>query len=100
MDNLLLHLQETKSEVDENKLTMEQVLFELEDFIGGHSAVANLVARALVEIAAVDGMSEKIYNEVIANILSLNSVQSNKPRVIALSLPDSLNVFFDLLFSV
>ena len=75
MDNLLLHLQETKSEDDENKLTMEQVLFELEDFIGGHSAVANLVARALVEIAGVDGMSEKIYNEVITIKFGLHKTQ-------------------------
>jgi hypothetical protein len=44
---------------------MDQVLYELEDFLGGHSAVANLVVRALIEIAAVPGLSKKIYKEVI-----------------------------------
>lgn len=44
---------------------MDQVLYELEDFLGGHSAVSNLLVRALIEIAAVPGLSQKVYKEVI-----------------------------------
>ncbi|CAG7728183.1 unnamed protein product [Allacma fusca] len=62
VDNLLLHLHEAK---EEDRLTMDQVLFELEDFIGGHAAVANLVARAIVEIARVPGLSDKIYSKCV-----------------------------------
>lgn len=61
VDILLTHVEEAEPE---HCLTMEQVLFELEDFLGGHSAVANLVARAVVEIAAVEGLSRKLYQQV------------------------------------
>ena len=61
MDILLAHLEEAEPE---NNLTMEQVLFELEDFLGGHSAVSNLIGRAIVEIASVKGLSHTIYEQV------------------------------------
>jgi len=61
VDILLVHLKEGDAE---SRLTMEQVLYELEDFIGGHSAVANLLVRALIEIAGVPGLSQKIYETV------------------------------------
>lgn len=61
VDILLAHLEEAEPE---NKLTMEQVLFELEDFLGGHSAVSNLIGRAIVEIASVPALSTKIFEQV------------------------------------
>jgi len=61
VDILLAHLEEAEPE---SMLTMEQVLFELEDFLGGHSAVSNLVGRAIVEIATVAGLSKTIYEQV------------------------------------
>ena len=51
---------------------MEQVLYELEDFIGGHSAVANLLIRALIEVAAVPGLSQKIHRRVRERKYSMN----------------------------
>lgn len=63
VDILLAHLEEAEPE---DMLTMEQVLFELEDFLGGQSAVSNLIGRAVVEIATVPGMSTKIYQQVSA----------------------------------
>lgn len=61
VDILLTHLED---EEPESRLTMGQVLYELEDFLGGHSAVANLLVRALIEIASVPGYSQKIYQKV------------------------------------
>jgi cytochrome P450 family 307 subfamily A len=61
VDVMLSNLDEAR---EEDRLTMDQVLYELEDFIGGHSAVSNLLCRALVEIGAVPGLSEKIYQKV------------------------------------
>ncbi|ODN04386.1 Cytochrome P450 [Orchesella cincta] len=60
VDILLAHLEEAEPE---SMLTMDQVLFELEDFLGGHSAVSNLVGRAIVEIATVPGLSKTIYEQ-------------------------------------
>ncbi len=61
VDILLTHLEDGDPE---SRLTLDQVLYELEDFIGGHSAVANLLVRAVIEIAAVPGLSQKIRQKV------------------------------------
>ncbi|OXA62274.1 cytochrome P450 307a1 isoform X2 [Folsomia candida] len=58
VDILLTHLEEAEPK---NRLTQDQVLYELEDFLGGHCAVSNLLCRAIVEIADSPGMSDKIY---------------------------------------
>ncbi len=65
MDILLTHLEEAE---EKNRLTLEQVLYELEDFLGGHSAVSNLLCRAIVEIAACPGLSQRIYKMVYTYI--------------------------------
>lgn len=61
VDILLTHLEEAEPK---NRLTQDQVLYELEDFLGGHCAVSNLLCRAIVEIADSPGMSDKIYVKV------------------------------------
>jgi len=60
-DILLTHLEEA---LPENRLTMNEIVYELEDFIGGHAAVSNLLCRALLEIGSSPGMSKKIYQKV------------------------------------
>lgn len=82
VDILLAHLEEAEPE---NVLTMDQILFELEDFLGGHSAVSNLVGRAIVEIASVDGLSSKIYEQVRSHNLT-HSKQVPYPCIISFAL--------------
>lgn len=55
---LLLHLMSPESE-----LSWEHVLFELEDFLGGHSAVGNLVMLILAYVAMLQDVQKKIQNE-------------------------------------
>lgn len=61
VDVLLTHLHEGQ---EGTLLTMEQILYELEDFIGGHSAISNLLARCLIEIGATENLSQRIYQKV------------------------------------
>ncbi|KAF4521501.1 hypothetical protein B566_EDAN001801 [Ephemera danica] len=57
-DALLLHLE------NEPDLTWEHALFELEDFIGGHSAVGNSVMLTLAAIVKNPEVARKIQAEV------------------------------------
>nr|XP_018915691.1 PREDICTED: cytochrome P450 307a1-like [Bemisia tabaci] len=57
-DALLIHLKE------DPVLTWEHVMFELEDFIGGHSAVGNLVMLCLVNIIKHEEVAAKIRSEL------------------------------------
>ncbi|XP_018330366.1 cytochrome P450 307a1-like [Agrilus planipennis] len=57
-DALLLHLDE-----DPN-MNWQHIIFELEDFLGGHSAVGNLVMVALAEIVKNPQVGKKIQAEV------------------------------------
>jgi cytochrome P450 family 307 subfamily A len=59
-DALLIHLQE-----DPN-LSWEHIIFELEDFLGGHSAVGNLVMLALAAVVRHPEVAEHIQKEVDA----------------------------------
>lgn len=55
---LLIHL--TSKDTD---LTWDHVLFELEDFLGGHSAVGNLVMLILAYVAMLPDVQKKIQDE-------------------------------------
>jgi len=57
-DALLLSLRK------EPRLKMDHVLFELEDFIGGHSAVGNMVMLALSMVATRPHVAQAIRDEV------------------------------------
>ncbi|XP_014225215.1 cytochrome P450 307a1-like [Trichogramma pretiosum] len=48
----------------ESDLTWEHIMFELEDFIGGHSAVGNLLTMIFVYLAKNPEAQRKIYDEV------------------------------------
>jgi len=56
-DALLLHLEEDDS------LTWEHIIYELEDFLGGHSAIGNLVMLALGHIARNPEVARRIQKE-------------------------------------
>jgi len=56
-DALLINL------LKEPRLKMDHVLFELEDFIGGHSAVGNMVMLALSMIATRPHVAQAIRDE-------------------------------------
>lgn len=57
-DALLMHLEE-----DPN-LNWQHIIFELEDFIGGHSAVGNLVMVTLASIVKYPYVAERIRQEI------------------------------------
>nr|CAI5855026.1 unnamed protein product [Callosobruchus analis] len=57
-DALLMHLEE------DSHLNWQHIIFELEDFIGGHSAVGNLVMVTLAEIVNHPEVSQRIQEEV------------------------------------
>ncbi|XP_050313864.1 cytochrome P450 307a1-like [Anthonomus grandis grandis] len=57
-DALLIHLQE-----DPN-MEWQHIIFELEDFIGGHSAIGNLVMMILASVVKYPRVAKKIQEEV------------------------------------
>ncbi|CAG9760315.1 unnamed protein product [Ceutorhynchus assimilis] len=57
-DALLIHLQE-----DPN-MEWQHIIFELEDFIGGHSAIGNLVMMVLANVVKYPEIAAKIQEEV------------------------------------
>ncbi|KAJ8683803.1 hypothetical protein QAD02_019595 [Eretmocerus hayati] len=57
-DALLLNL-----ECSEPELSWEHIKFELEDFLGGHSAVGNLVMMVLVNVVTYPSIQKKIQEE-------------------------------------
>ncbi|XP_030748518.1 cytochrome P450 307a1-like [Sitophilus oryzae] len=57
-DALLIHLQE-----DPN-MEWNHIIFELEDFIGGHSAIGNLVMMALASVVRYPEVAKRIQEEV------------------------------------
>lgn len=57
-DALLLHLEE------DEMLNWQHIIFELEDFLGGHSAIGNLVMLALAGVAKNPEVGVKIQEEV------------------------------------
>lgn len=59
-DALLIHLRE-----DPN-LSWEHIIFELEDFLGGHSAIGNLAMLALAAVVRNPQVGERIQKEVDA----------------------------------
>lgn len=63
-DALLIHLKSPKSE-----LSWDHILFELEDFLGGHSAVGNLVMMILANVVTYPKVQEKIQAECDAVLL-------------------------------
>jgi cytochrome P450 family 307 subfamily A len=67
-DALLIHLRE-----DPN-LSWEHIIFELEDFLGGHSAIGNLTMLALAAVARNPEVGERIQKEVDAATGGLRNV--------------------------
>ena len=59
-DALLMYLEEDKN------LSWEHIIFELEDFLGGHSAVGNLTMLILAEVVRHPEVGERIQKEVDA----------------------------------
>lgn len=57
-DALLLHIERTES-----GLSWDHILFELEDFLGGHSAIGNLVMLILAHAAVTPTVQHKIQTE-------------------------------------
>ncbi|XP_072402702.1 cytochrome P450 307a1-like [Diabrotica undecimpunctata] len=57
-DALLLHLEE-----DPN-MSWQHIIFELEDFIGGHSAIGNLVMMTLAALVQYPEVAKKVQQEV------------------------------------
>lgn len=57
-DALLLHLESSESE-----LSWQHIIFELEDFLGGHSAIGNLVMMVLANIVTHPDVQAKIQAE-------------------------------------
>lgn len=57
-DALLIHLQE-----DPN-MEWNHIIFELEDFIGGHSAIGNLVMMTLASVVRYPEVAKKIQQEI------------------------------------
>lgn len=62
-DALLLHL-ETESEASKAALNWNHVLYELEDFLGGHSAVGNLLMRAIGAMCLNPDVMKNIQEEI------------------------------------
>ncbi|XP_063231353.1 cytochrome P450 307a1-like [Bacillus rossius redtenbacheri] len=59
-DALLMHLKEDSS------MEWQHIIFELEDFLGGHSAVSNLVMLTLIAVVRNPRVGERIQREVDA----------------------------------
>lgn len=78
-DALLLHL-----ESEESDLSWEHIIFELEDFLGGHSAVGNLVMLILANVVIHPGVQGKIQKEC-DDILE----KSGRPRESLFTLDDT-----------
>lgn len=57
-DALLMHLE------DDPNMNWEHIIFELEDFLGGHSAIGNLVMVVLAAIVKYPEVSKKIQYEI------------------------------------
>lgn len=57
-DALLLHL-----DSDESELSWQHIIFELEDFLGGHSAIGNLVMMVLANVVTQPEVQVKIQAE-------------------------------------
>ncbi|XP_055371675.1 cytochrome P450 307a1-like [Condylostylus longicornis] len=49
---------------DNNDVSRDTIIFMLEDFIGGHSAIGNLVMMALASIAKNPNIAKNIQNEI------------------------------------
>ena len=88
-DALLSHLDEKKSPSEEEEevrgvdkerqqqLDWNHVLYELEDFLGGHSAIGNLLMRAVGELCSVPQVMANIQEEI-------SRVTDNNSRPVAL----------------
>lgn len=59
-DALLLHLEE------DDTLSWQHIIYELEDFLGGHSAIGNLVMLALGNVAQRPEVARAIQEEILA----------------------------------
>ncbi|KAJ8873945.1 hypothetical protein PR048_024784 [Dryococelus australis] len=59
-DALLMHLKEDSS------MEWQHIIFELEDFLGGHSAVSNLVMLTLIAVVRNPAVGARIQQEVDA----------------------------------
>ncbi|CAH1158455.1 unnamed protein product [Phyllotreta striolata] len=57
-DALLMHLE------DDPNMNWQHIIFELEDFIGGHSAIGNLLMMTLVSIIQHPNVAQRIQQEV------------------------------------
>ncbi|KAJ8951928.1 hypothetical protein NQ318_013594 [Aromia moschata] len=64
-DALLMHLEE-----DPN-MNWQHIIFELEDFIGGHSAIGNLVMVTLASVVKHPEVANRIQKEIDATTLGL-----------------------------
>jgi cytochrome P450 family 307 subfamily A len=82
-DALLFHL-----ESSESKLSWQHIIFELEDFLGGHSAIGNLVMMILANTVSHPNVQAKIQDECDA-VLSQKSKTNEMDLV---SLNDRLNM--------
>ncbi|KAK2711851.1 hypothetical protein QYM36_012848 [Artemia franciscana] len=64
-DELLAYLEDQKNDPNcKDSLNWEHILYELEDFLGGHSAVGNLLMRAYGELCLTPDVAEKMYEEM------------------------------------
>ncbi|XP_069672824.1 cytochrome P450 307a1 [Periplaneta americana] len=75
-DALLIHLQ------DDPHLNWEHIIFELEDFLGGHSAIGNLIMLALAAVVRHPEVGARIQKEVdVATGGSRNVSLFDKPAM-------------------
>lgn len=64
-DALLFHMiNENQDQQGKAALTRNQVLYELEDFLGGHSAVGNMLMRAVGELCNNPDVMKQVQEEI------------------------------------
>lgn len=73
-----------KSLKEDENVSRDTIIYMLEDFIGGHSAIGNLVMLALGYIAKDPEIGRKIQEEV-------DSITENGKRIVALTDLDKMN---------
>lgn len=74
-DALLLHLEE------DDTLTWQHIIYELEDFLGGHSAIGNLIMLALGNVARRPQVAQRIREEALAATGGLRCVDLSDKAV-------------------
>nr|AKH03498.1 cytochrome P450 307F1 [Paracyclopina nana] len=77
LDTIMVYLNDEKSLKQEAILTSQTALFALEDILGGHSAVANIILRILYDISLQKEYAAKITGQI-------EIVQSDKIGLISL----------------